>query len=152
MKLEDLLKIQAFEIGEDSYESTLLDDLFISTDDPNGSLANQAKLMVQYGFAFEQSLAHERELADRLERMDATLDYEARSALNNAGVKFTEKMVANTILLNEHRVALNQQLLVAKSNSGLLKAALNGIAQRKDTAVTIAHNLRAEMKNLNSSE
>ena len=150
MKLENLLNIKMFTIADEEYETTLSEDLQVDTESVetiNVSLANQAKLVTMYGFAHEHALAHERKLEEDLEYAYAVLDSQARAAANAAGSKLTEKMVENTVKTDPGYIELRNKYLDAKASSGLLKAALKGIEQRKDTAVTIAHNLRSENKN-----
>ena len=145
MKFEDLLNVKVFTLGEDEYESTLKEDLAIS-DDLNKSLANQPQLVAMYGFAYEHALAEERKLDTQLEILEAQLDAQVRMELQAASIKYTEKMVANTVCTNQQYVKLQAKLHNAKTTAGLLNKAYQAIVQRKDAVVTMSHNDRAASK------
>ena len=78
--------------------------------------------------------------------MYAILDYQKRLEMQNSGVKTTEKMIENMVITADEYVALQTELLDAERQVGLLKAARDSMAQRKEMLVSLGANQRTEFR------
>jgi hypothetical protein len=71
------------------------------------------------------------ELKDRLEKIKAELDLEARDDLTGKAGKFTEAMVSSWVFRNERYIVALNDLREAQRKAAILKAEVQALDQRK---------------------
>ena len=143
-KLAQLSPVYA--VGTQEYKSTLDEDLFINRNDLNSEFASHAEKFAYYSTCYELAADQLRRYEVQLKRMYAIVDANKRAELINAGVKFTEKMIENSVITDADYTALQEEVLQAERNLGLLKAARDSMAQRKEMLVSIGANQRTEFR------
>jgi hypothetical protein len=141
---ENKITPDKFVIGELEYEKNLAQDLFINKGALNDDFAEHAEKFSWYATAYELCLAHEGRLRAQLDRIAAQLDYIVREEMKGAEVRITEKKVENTVITRPEYVALHNEILEAKLQTGLAKAARDAMIHRKDMLVGLGANYRAE--------
>jgi hypothetical protein len=146
MKLEELLQIESFQIGDKTFESTVEDDLNINSSNLDNEFCKHPKLMAIYGFAYEQANSYANKLEVDLERMYAALDHEVRVTSLVNGEKVTEKIVENKIIIDERYLLLQNKLLDAQAQAGMLKAAKDAVSHKRDMIIQIGSLEKALIK------
>jgi ATP-dependent protease HslVU (ClpYQ) peptidase subunit len=84
-------------------------------------------------------------LKTKLDQLYARIDYRVRTEATNAKVKLTEKMVENTVITDPEYVKLQQELLVARKDNGMLVCGVEALAQRKEMLISLGANARASL-------
>ena len=135
-----------YTVGAVDYESNLDEDLYINRSDLSSEFASHAERFAYYSTCFEIASDKLRRLEVDLKRMYAILDYQKRLEMQNSGVKTTEKMIENMVITADEYVALQTELLDAERQVGLLKAARDSMAQRKEMLVSLGANQRTEFR------
>lgn len=143
-KLQEL--VPSYTVGVLDYESTLDKDLYINRSDLSSEFSTHAERFAYYATCFEIASDKLRRLEVDLKRMYAVLDYQKRMEMQSSGVKTTEKMIENMVLTADEYVALQTELLDAEKQVGLLKAARDSMAQRKEMLVSLGANQRTEFR------
>lgn len=133
-------------VGSHTYESTLDEDLFINRNDLNSEFSSHAEKFAYYSTCFELASDKLRRYEVELKRLYAVLDANKRSELINAGVKYTEKMIENSVITDDAYRALQDEALDAERQVGLLKAARDAMAQRKEMLISLGANQRSEYR------
>jgi hypothetical protein len=133
-----------FKFGDMEYESKLAQDLFIDRGNLSGEYENHASRFAWYSTAYELAMDAELRLKVDLERGYAQLDAQARASMTAQGLKITEKKVENMVITQQDYVALQDDYLNAKRNTGLLKAARDALIHRRDMLIGLGANYRAE--------
>lgn len=133
-----------FHVEDVDIESTLDVDVSLDRLRINDEFEDHARLFGWYATAYELAADRERRLKVDLERCYANLDPLARQHLEDAGVRPSEKKVENIIITNSTYVEIQDDLLDAQKQTGLLKAAKEAMVVKKDALVTLGANLRAE--------
>lgn len=146
MRLDELLQIESFQIGDKVFESTLEEDLEINSSNLDYEFCRHPKIMATYGFAYEQALAYSNKLEVDLDRMYAALDHEIRANSAVSGEKVTEKIVENKVKIDDRYMLLQDKLLAAQAQTGLLKAAKDAVIHRKDMIWNVAGLEKALMR------
>lgn len=142
--LHDL--VPTYTVGHVDYASTLDTDLYINRSDLSSEFAEHSSRFAYYATCFELAADKSRRLDIDLKRLYAVLDYQKRMEMRNADMKTTEKMVENMVITDDNYVALQGDVLEAEKHLGLLKAARDAMAQRKEMLVSLGANHRAEFR------
>jgi hypothetical protein len=137
--------VPTFKVGTEEYESTLAEDLFINRTDLSGEFARHAERYAFYATCFELASMRVEQYKAAQQKLYAILDQEKRGELANSGVKTTEKVVENKILMDDRYVAIQEELLDAQGQMGVLKAAMVSMQHRKDMLIQLGSAARAEM-------
>jgi hypothetical protein len=138
--------VPAYTVGAVDYTSKLDEDLYINRSDLNSEFSEHAERFAYYSTCYEIAADKFRRLEVDLKRMYAVLDYQKRSEMQGAGIKSTEKMVENMVITADEYVALQTEVLDAERQLGLLKAARDSMAQRKEMLVSLGANQRTEFR------
>lgn len=136
-----------FGVGTQTYESKLMEDLFINRGDLQGEFVRHPERYGFYATCFEIANAKVELHSVALKRLYAMIDYEKRSTatLNSTG-RVTEKMIENMVITDERYIELQEQTLEAQKQQGLLKAAMTSMQHRKDMLIQLGSAFRAEMQ------
>lgn len=143
-KLAEL--VPTYTVGALDYESRLDQDLYINRSDLSSEFAQHSERFAYYSTCFEIASDKLRRLEVELKRMYAVLDYQKRLEMQNSGVKTTEKMIENMVITSDEYVAMQTEQLNAEREVGLLKAARDSMAQRKEMLVSLGANQRTEFR------
>jgi hypothetical protein len=144
---EDLLASLRYQVSGNLYSSSIQDDLNIDVNNLQEEFAEHSRRFAWYSTAFELASAEADRKDAALKRTYAIMDANMRETLKSLGQKFTEKVVEGRVLTCPEYVKAEDAALAAKEMKGLLKAARDAMAQRKDCLVSLGANLRAEMQN-----
>jgi hypothetical protein len=120
--------------------------LYIDRNDLNSEFAEHAERFAYYATCFEIAADKYRRYEIDLKRMYAFLDAEKRGEMHHNGVKTTEKMIENMVITDDRYVALQAEAMEAEKQLGLLKAARDSMAQRKEMLVSLGANQRTEFR------
>ena len=127
-----------------AFRSKLMHDLFIDVSDLSSEFSSQAIRFAQYAMDYEISCVEEDEAKADVASVAAQLDAQVRMDMTQGGAKITEKKVENTVITSPiYNQALTKHL-DAKRRAGMLKAARDAFAQRKDMLVQLGATQRAE--------
>ncbi|NBU69925.1 MAG: hypothetical protein EBS53_00520 [Bacteroidetes bacterium] len=143
-KLSDLVPVHT--VGVVDYDSHLDEHLYINRSDLSSEFASHAERFAYYATCFELAADKVRRLDIDLKRMYAVLDAEKRGEMMNSGVKTTEKMIENMVITDDRYVAVQSELMDAEKQHGLLKAARDSMAARKEMLVSLGANQRTEFR------
>ena len=133
-------------VGAVDYESHLDEHLYINSSDLNSEFSEHAERFAYYATCFEIASDKVRRYDVDMKRMYAILDSEKRNELLNSGIKSTEKMIENMVITDDRYVALQNEAMDAERQLGLLKAARDSMAQRKEMLVSLGANQRTEFR------
>jgi len=146
MSKETLKGIEQFKIAEEEYGNSLQEDLYINSTDLSTAFEDHAQRFSWYATAYELASDYDGRLKIELERLAATLYNDFKSEAVSIGTKITEKGLDSKVITNQYYLALQDQFLNAKRQTGLLKAARDAMIHRKDMLVSAASNYRAEIQ------
>ncbi len=120
-------------------------DIKLAEETINQDLKEQAPLFAWYAVMFElaNEIYEEAELA--LGMLKAQLGTKYRKEAAKAGTKLREADFNNKIALDDNYIAAQIEVIQAKRNVGILKAYKNSFAQRKETVIALASNVRQQM-------
>lgn len=129
-------------IGEEEYESTLQEDLYINSTDLGTAFAGHAERYSWYATAYELASNYEAQMKVNLERYHATLYINFKAS----GAKTTVDGIKAMIETDSIYLQLQDVYLESKRNTGLLKAARDAMIHRKDMLVQSGATYRAEVQ------
>ncbi len=138
------LSVTTFSIGEDQYPFELGEHAPVNKGDLNSEFANHAETFAFYATAFELAKEHEARCKAARDHAYAISDHKVRSAMHEAGMKFTEKMVENATITQDAYKDANEQCMMAARNVGLLKAAVDAMNTKRDMLISLGAMMRAE--------
>lgn len=131
-------------VGSVDYTSHLDEHLFINRGDLSGEFAEHSERFAYYATCYELAADKVRRFDIDLKRMYAVLDAEKRGEMH--GVKTTEKMIENMVITDDRYVALQNEATDAEKQLGLLKAARDSMAARKEMLISLGANQRSEFR------
>jgi hypothetical protein len=135
---------EEFVISGETYKNTITEDARINRCDLNSEFERQGEKFRWWATLYELSADEELELKQELSRVYARLDAQARLDMESAGVRATEKKVENTVITHPKYVESQREYNAAKCQTGLLKAAMSAMIQRKDMLIQLGAAYRAE--------
>ena len=138
--------VETYTVGGVDHPAKLVDDLFIDRTDLSFAFEVHSERFSWYATAYELALDAEQRIKAQLDRAYAQLDVQARTNMEAAGVKVTEKKVENTVITHPQYIKLQNDYFDAKREAGLLKAAKDAMVHRKDCLVSLGANVRQEMQ------
>jgi len=138
--------VPTYTVGSIDYASTLDEDLYINRGDLNTSFSEHSAKFAYYATCFELAADKLRRMEVDLKRLYAVLDHEKRMDMLNSGAKSTEKMIENMVITDDRYVIFQSDTLDAEKQLGLLKAARDSMAARKEMLVSLGANMRTEFR------
>jgi hypothetical protein len=108
---------------------------------------HSSKLVYAAEQAVKVSLQYE-EFKLKVDELYALLDRDTRAAAELAGKKITEKVVENTILLNEDYQKASRHLIQLKAQADIMRYRKEAWRERGSMLVQLSTNRRAEMEAL----
>lgn len=136
--------VEQYKIGDTTYPNNLRADIYINRGNLSEEFAEHSERFAWYATAYELAMDVELRAKEHLSRVYARVDAHVRAEARAAAAKLTEKMVENTVLTHPEYVKSLENYLDAKLQTGLLKAARDGMISRKDMLVSLGANYRAE--------
>jgi len=133
-------------VGEITYTSELDDHLYINRTDLSVEFAEHSERFAYYSTCFELAADKLRRLEINLKRQYAVLDIQKRQEAHLSGLKMTEKMVENSVIIDDTYVAMQDECMEAERELGVLKAARDAMAARKEMLVSLGANFRTEFR------
>lgn len=138
--------VPTYTVGEIDYTNELDDHLHINRTDLSVEFAEHSERFAYYSTCYELAADKLRRLEIDLKRQYAVLDIQKRQEAQLAGMKLTEKMVENSVLVDDLYVALQDECISAEMQLGVLKAARDSMAARKEMLVSLGANFRTEFR------
>lgn len=135
-----------FRLGSHTYQASFAEDVRINPAALSSDYVTHSERFAWYATAYELAQEQEARAKSALELIAAKLDYVTRQQLKDAQVKYTEKMVENTVIASPQYRAAEDAYLSAKRTVGILKAARDAMIHRRDMLVSLGANYRAEGK------
>lgn len=135
-----------FVVGSQEYESRLQEDLFVNRNDLAEAFATHSERFAWYATCYELAQEKLARLETALKRMYAVLDHEHRTTYAANGVKTTEKMIENTVITDMRYIELQDKVIDATKEVGLLKAARDAMIHRRDMLISMGATYRAEVR------
>ena len=113
---------------KDSVSATLdpAVDMKVDRSDLDGEFRRQAELAASYGFLYATAEAEVNRVDFQLSVLYAQLDHLVREGLKSEG-RVTEKMVENKVYSKDEYQQLRGELITAKENKRLMKAACDAL-------------------------
>lgn len=146
MDSKEFWKIR-IDMGADFTVRNLQDDSRIDTDPEgiNKALAETPQMIIFYGKAEVIARVLVDRAKARLELHEAELYKTMPGRVEAEGRKPTVDAIRSSIILDPTRQELHKELLEAEHNQAVLIVGKQGMVHKKDTAIEIARNMRAEM-------
>ncbi len=135
-----------FRLGTHTYHADFAKDVRINHAALSNDYITHSERFAWYATAYELAQEQEARAKSALELVAAKLDYLTRQQLKDAHVKFTEKMVENTVIAAPQYREAEDLYFKAKRTVGILKAARDAMIHRRDMLVSLGANYRAEGK------
>lgn len=142
--ISSLVADMCFDLGEFSYEADFASDVSIDRHNLSEEYVKHSESFAWYATAYEFAQDQEAKAKSLLELVDAKLDHGARMELQSAGIKFTEKMIHNTVISQPQHQQAEEAYFRAKKLVGMLRACRDAMIHRKDMLVSLGANYRAE--------
>ena len=101
-------------------------DMKVDRSDLDGEFRRQAELAASYGFLYATAEAEVNRVDFQLSVLYAQLDHLVREGLKSEG-RVTEKMVENKVYSKDEYQQLRGELITAKENKRLMKAACDAL-------------------------
>ncbi len=133
-----------FTLGSRTYIADFADDVRINSAALSNDYITHPERFAWYATAYELAQEQEARSKSALELVAAKLDYITRQQLKDAHVKYTEKMVENTVISAPQYREAEDAYLRSKRVVGILKAARDAMIHRRDMLVSLGANYRAE--------
>lgn len=135
------------DMGADFTVRNLQDDSRIDTDPEgiNKALAETPQMIIFYGRAEVIARVLVDRAKARLELHEAELYKTTPGRVEAEGRKPTVDAIRSSIVLDPTRQELHRELLESEHNQAVLIVGKQGMVHKKDTAIEIARNMRAEM-------
>lgn len=129
--------------GDVMYNITVSEDIRVDRTNLDDEFQYQAEKFVYYAGLHELAKSTENRLKREAAMVYARVDHEIREEAKASGVKVTEKMIENQAKTHVDFQNAELDYLEAKKIAGILGAAREGFAQRKDMLQSLGANHRA---------
>lgn len=131
-------------VREGDFQELIQDDVRVNQGYLYGDFIDHPEKFQKWATLYEMAVDMESRLKNELQRMYAHCDKHTRDELKMSGIKYTEKMVENTVITHPKYLEVQEEYHDAKLISGLLKAARDAMIHRRDMLIQLGATARAE--------
>ena len=115
--------------------------------DLNKDIRDHSGIFAYHAAICEEALAEYERTKEELSEYEAALFIELKKAGVVEGVKATEKLIDNAIIIDDERMELKREELKAKEIYRKLLAGKEALVHKKDHLSTLSANLRKDTEN-----
>ena len=126
----------------------MLDQLDIDKNNIQNDLLNQATNFGFIAVLAELAISKRDGLEQELEELKSVVyhEYKAGKYFTTYNTKPTEKALGHAVIMDDRVKQLNEELIEAKRQAGLLSACKQALDKRKDMLMAINANMRKELE------